>query len=194
MTLKSSFDVGQEGWCSYDYQSAVRAGRNIFILAEWQATGGVNNSGFIWSDHHVCSPDTPEDPISVFPFVIRRNWVNEGPIDLRNAEVSVYLRGDELQLFGSRCVFWIESGYTSWHLDSHPLEISHGEWDSKPNVFTLKDDESLWHHTWSRNPDNVRSLPDALAECRSYAIQLVDFKATPKGRLAMDELQINLAT
>ena len=193
MILRSSFDVGQEGWCSYDYQTSVRAGRNIFILTDWQASGGVNDSGYIWSDQHVSSPDTPEDPISVFPFVIRRNWVGEGPIDLRNAEVSVYLRGYDLQAFGSRCVFWIESGFTSWHLESHPLEISDGEWASEPHVFTLKDDESLWHRTWSRDPNYVRSLPDALAVCRSYAIQLVDFKATPKGRLAMDELEIRLA-
>ena len=98
--MKYSFDVGPEGWCSYDYHGCVRAGRNIFILAVWQRSGGVDDGGYIWSDEHGWSADTPENPISVFPFTLKRNWIGYGPIDLRNAEVSVYLRGDGLQLHG----------------------------------------------------------------------------------------------
>jgi hypothetical protein len=36
--MKYSFDVGPEGWCSYDYNGCIRAGRNIFVLAVWQSS------------------------------------------------------------------------------------------------------------------------------------------------------------
>ena len=191
--MKYSFDVGPEGWCSYDYHGCVRAGRNIFILAVWQRSGGVDDGGYIWSDEHGWSADTPENPISVFPFTLKRNWIGGGPIDLRNAEVSVYLRGDGLQLHGGQCYFHILSNGTSWHYNSHPLEIGDGRWPSRPNRFILKDDESLWHRAWASDPSKARSVGEVLAECTSFAVKLAGFTSVPSGKIAMDELEIKLA-
>ncbi len=191
--MKHTFDRGPEGWCSYEYQAGKRAGRNMFVLVIWEKSGGVNGSGYIWTDEHGWSADTPEDPISVFPFDLRRNWVGEGAVDLRNAEVSVYLRGDGLELTGAKALFWVVSRGTSWHLDSHPIEIGDGVWPSQPDRFKLADDESLWHRTWASDPSNARSVSDVLADCTSYAIQLSGFTALPTGRISMDELEIKLA-
>ena len=191
--MKHTFDRGPEGFCSYEYHAGKRARRNMFILVIWEKSGGINDSGYIWSDEHGWSADTPEDPISVFPFDLRRQWVGEGPVDLRNADVSVYLRGDGLELHGSKALFWVVSGGTSWHLDSHPIEIAEGRWPDQPDQFTLTDDESLWHRTWSGDPSNIPPLSDVLANCTSYAIQLSGFTALPTGRISMDELEITLA-
>ena len=191
--MKHTFDRGPEGFCSYEYHAGKRARRNMFILVIWEKSGGVNDSAYIWSDEHGWSADTPESPISVFPFDLRRNWVGKGPVDLRNAEVSVYLRGDGLDLYGSKALFWVVSGGTSWHLNSHPIEIADGRWPDQPDRFTLADDESLWHRTWSGDPSNITPLSDVLANCTSYAIQLSGFTALPTGRISMDELEITLA-
>ena len=85
----------------------IAGGQNIFILTTWEKDGGVGNSGYVWSDHTRWSADTPEIPLSILPLLFYRSWLNEDPIDLRNAEVSVYLRGDNLRLDGAECFFWV---------------------------------------------------------------------------------------
>ena len=101
-----SFDRGPEGWCSYDYHwSVVSGGENVFILSNWAASGGVGDSGYIWTDESRWSADTPESPVSVLPFLLYRSWVDADPLDLRGARLSVYLRGDDLQLGGAQCYF-----------------------------------------------------------------------------------------
>ena len=190
--MKHDFDIGPEHWCSYDYEGCVRAGRNIFVLAAWSPTGGVNDSGYIWTNQAAWSADTPEDPISVFAFTLRRNWVGEESYNLLGADVSLYLRGDDLILHGSRAYFWVNGGGASWHLNSHPLEIGDGEWPSEPNRFKLEADESLWHQTWTPDPAGVRGIEAALTECTSIAVQLSGFTSLPAGKIAMDELEIRL--
>ena len=105
--MKYTFDVGQEGWYSYDYHGCIRAGRNIYYLAEWERSGGVNDSGYIWTDYHVWSADTPERPVSMLPLITYRHYIGLGPVDLRDTRVSVYLRGDDLALDGANCYFWV---------------------------------------------------------------------------------------
>ena len=190
--MKHDFDIGPEHWCSYDYEGCVRAGRNIFVLAAWSPTGGVNDSGYIWTNQAAWSADTPEDPISVFAFTLRRNWVGEESYNLLGADVSLYLRGDDLILHGSRAYFWVNGGGATWHLNSHPLEIGDGEWPSEPNRFTLEADESLWHQTWTPDPAGVRGIEAALTDCSSIAVQLSGFTSLPAGKIAMDELEIKL--
>ena len=190
--MKHDFDIGPEGFCSYDYEGCVRAGRNIFVLAAWSPTGGVGDSGHIWTNQAAWSADTPEDPISVFAFTLRRRWVGEESYDILGADVSLYLRGDGLTLHGARAYFWVNGGGATWHLDSHPLEIGDGEWPSEPNRFKLEADESLWHQTWTPDPAGVRGIEAALTECSSIAVQLSGFTSLPAGKIAMDELEIRL--
>ena len=192
--IKNSFDQGPEGWCSYDYHwSVVAKGHNIFILTTWDSTGGVGDSGYIWCDETRWSGDTPESPVSVLPFIIYTNWVGREPLDLREAQVSVYLRGDDLQLHGAQCYFWVVSSGGRWHFISQPLAISEGVWAPEPNIFTLRNDESLWHLSWSGDPAHPPALNDLLAQARSYGFSLVGFGQEPRGKFSMDEFEMRLA-
>ena len=122
-----------------------------------------------------------------------------GPGRPAGARVSVYLRGDDLELGGAQCYFWVvgrggERGSGGrWHYASNPLHISDGRWADEPNVFTLHNDESLWHRSWSVDPTDPPSLDDLLRRCSSYGFSFVDFGQLPRGRFAMDELEIELA-
>ena len=98
--MKNTFDKGPEGWCSYDYHSSVVAGgHNIFVLVTHERSGGINDSGYVWCDENRWSADTPEHPLSILPLIFYRKWINEDAIDLKEAEVSVYLRGDDLNRY-----------------------------------------------------------------------------------------------
>ena len=192
--IRNSFDQNTEGWCSYDYHwSIVAKGRNIFIMPAWERTGGVNNSGYIWCDEIQWSADTPESPVSVLPFLTYCHWTGREPLDLRGAEVSVYLRGDGLQLHGAPCYFWVHGAGGRWHFVSHPLTITEGEWAATPNVFTLPNDESRWHRSWSSDPSNPPALSDLLTQAHSYGFSFVGFGQEPRGKFCMDEFAIRLA-
>ena len=189
--LKNRFDKGPEGWCSYDYHaSIVSGGHNIQILATREKKGGVGDSPYIWVDHTRWSADTPEKPLSILPLMVYRGWINEDPIDLRDAEVSVYLRGDGLQLDkNTHCFFWVHGPGGRWHLNSRPLTISEGKWSSEPLRFALPNDEKLWHHSW---PHDERHLVDTLGAVDSYGFSFVGFTFEVRGRLSMDEFEIKL--
>jgi hypothetical protein len=106
--LQNNFNKGPEGWCSYDYHwTNVAKRNNIFVLTTWERSGGVDGRSYVWTDESRWSADTPESPVSILPLLLFRGWVGEDPVDLREAEVSVYLRGDSLQLDGARCYFWV---------------------------------------------------------------------------------------
>jgi hypothetical protein len=150
----------------------------------------VDDSGYVWSDHTRWSADTPENPLSILPLIFYRKWVDADPIDLREAEVSVYLRGDDLQLDGAHCFFWVHSEATRWHYTSHPLAISDGHWPSEPNRFTLRNDEALWHRSWSRDPEDPRALDSLLSQAASYGFSFAGFSREVMGRISMDEFRI----
>lgn len=191
--IENGFGEGPQGWCTYDYHwSIVSGGKNIFILANWEREGGVDGSGYIWTDHTRWSADTPEEPVSILPFLLYTNWVGLDRLDLRNAQMSVNLRGDGLFLDKALCYFWIHVGGTRWHYASQPLTISDGKWDNEPNVITLKDDESLWHMSWSNDPANPTPLSDVIASTESFGFSLVGFKQEPRGKFCMDEFRIEL--
>lgn len=190
--ITNTFDKSPEGWCSYDYHwSIVSGGRNIFILATQESSGGVNDSGFIWTDHTQWSADTPENPMSILPMLLYRNWVGAEPANLLGAKVSVFLRGDNLQLDGANCYFWVHSGHCRWHFDSQPLSISEGQWALEPNAFDLTDDQSKWRMSWSRNLSSAKSLNDTLSHVQSYGFSFVGFQQEPKGKFSIDEFNIN---
>ncbi len=190
--LRNRFDSGPEGWCSYDYHASIVAGgSNISILTTWEKDGGAGNSGYVWVDHTRWSADTPEKPLSILPLLFYRRWINAGPIDLRDAEVSVYLRGDGLGLDGAECLFWIHGAGTRWHCTTSPLDISDGCWHSDPNRIDLGTDEDLWHRSWSADPQNPTPLALLLGQVESYGFSFVGFSSEVTGRLCMDEFEIS---
>ena len=189
--VKNSFAKGPESWCSYDYHaSMVAGGTNIFILATWERRGGIDGSGYVWTDHRRWSADTPEKPLSILPFLFYRSWANAEPIDLRQAEVSVYLRGDGLQRDGAQCFFWVHGSGTRWHCTGQPLAIADDRWSAEPCRVALRNDEALWHRSWSADPENPTPLDQALGRAQSYGFSFVGFSSEVSGRLCMDEFEI----
>ncbi|MSP12246.1 MAG: hypothetical protein EXR62_04720 [Chloroflexi bacterium] len=191
--IHHSFNKGPESWCSYDYHACIVSKREIAVLATWSRAGGVNDSGYVWSNHTTWSTDTPESPVSILALFFYRYWLNEEPIDLRGAEVSVYLRGDNLRLFGANCYFWVTAPASRWHLTSHPLTVPEGSWAAEPNRFTLTNDESLWHRSWAGYPPNPKSLDMTLGKVHSYGFSFVGFAMEPDGKFSLDELIIKPA-
>ena len=194
-TLRNSFAIGPVGWCSYDYHASVVSERNIFILTTWEEHGGPENAGYVWTDHTRWSADTPEIPLSILPLLFYCSWVNEDPIDLRNAWVSVYLRGDNLQLDGVNCLFWVHGAVDGvqgrWHLGSRPIAVSEGSWSSEPVRFALPNDESLWHQSWSQD-GQPKQLSQILGAAHSYGFSFTGFSSEVKGRLSMSQFEIAL--
>ena len=192
-TVLNDFSSGPDGWQIYDYDGGIAGGGNAFFPVTWEKSGGVEDSGYIWGDDSRWRIDTPEKPNSILAFIIYRAWVKGGELDLRNAEVSVCLRGDNLDLKGAKCLFWAldNQNGTRWHYTARPLEIEEGRWRDK-QTFVLKDDESLWHRSWSRNPKNPASLAEVLRGCDSYGLSFVGFSGEVTGKLSMDELRIKL--
>lgn len=189
--IRNTFSKGPENWCSYEFNASLVAKDEIFILSTWSRSGGPGNAGFVWADHSHWSADTPEQPISVLALITYRNWANEGPVDLRNAEGSVYLRGDGLQLSGAKCYFWVNRPGERWHLMSQPLEIPEGTWADKPQRFKLVNDESAWHRTWS--PHSPKSLDGCLANAISYGFSFIGYSHSVTGKLCMSQFELKLS-
>jgi hypothetical protein len=191
--LLDSFNSDREGWQAYDYNGGIAGGGNVFYPLHWEKSGGINNTGYVWADDSQWRIDTPESPNSILAFIIYRNWVKEPALDLRGAEVSVYLRGDHFDLKGAQCYFWVldqEIG-TRWHYVSQPLGVTEGRW-GEPIRFRLQNEESLWHRSWARTPSNPASLDEVLRSCDSYGFSFLNFSGEVTGKFSMDELQIGL--
>ena len=189
--ISNHFVRGPESWCSYDYHASMVAGKhNVFILTTWSPTGGIDDGGYVWTDHTRWSAGTPEKPLSILPLLHYRSWVDADPMDLREAEMSVYLRGDDLQLDGASCHFWIHASGTRWHLNSSSLDIGDGSWPTSPNRVELTPDEGSWHNSWANDPHNPTSLPDVLSGVVSYGFSFVGFSSEVMGRLSMARLEL----
>jgi hypothetical protein len=193
-TLVNNFDKDAAGWQTYDYDGGRGDAKNSFYPLTWESTGGVNNSGYVWADDSRWRIDTPENPHSILAFIIYRRWVEEDELDLRDAELSVYLRGDGLDLKGAKCQFWAlnaENG-TRWHYSGRPFAVPEGDWGAKQSV-TIENDESLWYRSWSRDPSNPATLDHVLSKCDSYGFSFIEFSEEVTGKIAMDELELRLS-
>jgi hypothetical protein len=69
------------------------------------------------------------------------------------------------------------------------LTVEADAWGTK-QTFVLTNDESLWHRSWARNPNNPASLDRVLSSVDSYGFSFVGFSEEVTGRFAMDELEI----
>ena len=114
------------------------------------------------------------------------------PVDLRGADLSVYLHGDDPKTDGAACCFWVNTTLNRWHLVSQPLHISAGCWADEPNRLGLVNNESQWHNSWAGLPPQCKSLDSALAAAGSYGFAFVGFRAEVTGRLSMSQFEIAL--
>lgn len=189
--LITSFDGSNESWRAYDYNGGIAGGGNVWPPLHWESSGGVNNSGYGWADDSMWRIDTPEQPHSILALIFYRSWIKAKPIDLRDAEISVHLRGDNLDLKGAKCYFWVVNSRigTRWHFTSTPIAVTQRRW-GKAEKLTLKNDEKLWHRSWSRNPATPASLDQALGEAESYGFSFVGFSGEVTGRLSIDRFTI----
>ncbi len=188
--IRNSFERGPEGWCSYDYHATVTSGEETFVMTTWRQKGGINDSGFIWTDHQRWSADTPEKPLSILALIRYRNWFNEDPADLRGADLSFYLRGDNLNLNTAKCYFWVHIEGNRWHCHGQPIAIPDGKWATRPTVLTLEADESQWYRSWLNPAVQEASLEEVLAGVQSYGFSFVGFGSEVSGRLSLDEFEI----
>ena len=190
--MKFCFDTGSEKWAVYEYEASVVEGRNVFLPVTWVESGGVRDSGYVYAEDLQWSIDTPEVPHSILAFIYYRKWNNDGPVDIRDAPLSVYLRGDNLDLKGGACYFWAlnERVMTRWHLNSAPLTIQNGAWADEPASTILQNNEQLWNRSWHKDPDDPGSLDDILKECDSFGFSFLGFQSKVTGRICMDELHI----
>ena len=189
--VSCEFARGPQGWCSYDYHaSIVGGGTNVFILATWVPRGGPGGAGCVWTDHTRWSADTPERPLSILPLIFYRSWIDAAPIDLRDAEVEAYLRGDGLRLDGARCTFWVHAGGTRWHLSAQPAEITEGAWADAPVRLRLTTDPADWHNSWSMQPGQPAPLDQVLGEAASYGFAFSGFSSEVSGRLSLAGFRI----
>jgi hypothetical protein len=209
-------DQESEIWRVYDYGGDGQAGgRNIFYPVDWVATGGVNDSGYVWADDTRWRIDTPEKPVSILALILYQNWHMPRPagkpgtyprgfgqgtrdgygppqLDVRNARLSVHLRGDNLNLKGSRVYFWIVTpqGYR-WHFYGQPIAVSADCW-GPPTELVLKNDPKLWHLSFHGN-DPEPDLESCLKHVVSYGFAFVGFSAEVTGKLSLDEFRLELA-
>jgi len=191
LSVVDTFDANAEGWQVYDYNGGISGGGNVFYPATWESSGGVGNSGYVWGDDSRWRIDTPEDPHSILSFIVYRRWIGGGTLDLRDARMSVSLRGDALDLKGGSVYFWVlghGGGTTRWHLTTSPLDVADGEWDSLQSVI-LANDESLWHRSWAWE-NNPASLDQVLRSADSYGFSFVGFSEEVTGRFSMDQLSL----
>ncbi len=188
--IQNRFAKGPEGWCSYDYHaSMVSGGTNIFVLATWVQGGGLNDGNYVWTDHRRWSADTPEKPLSILPLLFYRSWIDADPVDLRDCELAVSLRGYDLNLDGARCFFWVHAGNTRWHFVGEPLSIAAGNW-AAPQRLVLRADETRWHRSWTLNEPTALTLAETLRTARSYGFSFTGFSSEVTGRLALGAFAI----
>ena len=195
MLVQNLFEKGPDSWCSYDYHgSAVNVRGRVYVLGHWEWDGGLNGGPYVWCEETYWTPDVPEQPLSILPFAHYRGWIGEDPIDLRDREVAVHLRGDGLDLGGGVCYFWVVGpgirANSRWHLNSRPITICTDAWGDSPGTFRLVNDEALWHRSWTSRRDDPPSLDQCLAECESYGFSFVGFTRAVQGKLSMGSFGI----
>jgi len=178
-------------WYSYTY---LGEGSHQYCLSNSHESGGFNDSPYITVDDSMWTIDTPESPQSILALIIPSitHQIRIPPLDLCNIDISFSLRGDDLQLYGARCYFWVLTflpASTRWHYISQPLNIPNGKWSTLQKL-TLHTNESLWHCSFSRRKPRV-PLNQTLGHCMSFGFSFVGFSEKVVGKLSLSEFTIH---
>jgi|GEM_PF-1802963 len=183
------YDMTPE-WCSYTY---LGTGSHRYSRGTYAGTGGFHDKAYITVDDSQWTIDTPESPESILALIIPTVMdINLPPLDLRNVKISFSLRGDNLQLYGAKCYFWVVTFLpktTRWHYTSQPLDISEGEW-SELQTLDLTPDEKLWHCSFSFSEQAI-PLANTLNICMSFGFSFVGFSQKVTGKLSLSEFTIH---
>ena len=175
-------------WKSYEFNSQT----DYYHPVRLESNGGPKGRPCIWADDTMWSIDTPENPVSILPLLVFRNWTNKAPVDLRNAEITFHLRGDDLELKGANCYFWV-SGYTPrttrWHYIDQPVDIPDGKWDT-PVTLILRNNPNLWHRSFSSDSQHPSPLNHTLGASISYGFSFVGFSEKVTGRIGLSSFFI----
>ena len=170
-------------WSSYEYLGPGDKYHPVNV----EHNGGPDDQSFIWVDDSVWSIDTPESPPSILSLLRYQSWACEPFLDLRNATVEFSLRGDDLDLKGGSCFFWILTQTpfsTRWHYMDKPLDISREKWE-KPQKIILRDEPSLWHRSFHKGSGQPHGLSQTLGRCMSYGFSFTGFNEKPTGRFSL---------
>ncbi len=183
------YDMTPE-WCSYTY-SGIESHR--YLRCYYTGSGGFNDRAYVTADDSQWTIDTPESPESILALIIPTTLMMKlPPLDLRNIKLSFSLRGDNLQLYGAECYFWVVTFLpktTRWHYISQPLSIPEGEW-SELQILNLTPNESLWHCSFSLQEQGT-TLTDTLNTCMSFGFSFVGFTQKVTGKLSLSEFTIH---
>jgi len=186
---QKQYDV-MHRWYSYAY---LGIDSHEYRPCFYKASGGYDNAAYVTADDSLWTIDTPESPHSILSLIVPSTLeLRIPPLDLSGTTISFSLRGDNLQLFGSSCYFWIVTFLplsTRWHYVSQPLTIPEGKW-SDIQAITLKPDEKLWHCSFSLANPRV-SLKDTLETCMSFGFSFVGFSEKVTGEFSLSEFIIN---
>lgn len=183
------YDVTSK-WHSYAY---FGPNSHEYRSCHYSEDGGLNNEAHVTADDLLWTIDTPECPQSILALIMPSMLeLKIPPLDLRRTTISFSLRGDNLQLHGATCYFWVVTFLptsTRWHYVSQPLVIPEGEW-SKLQILTLTPEENLWHCSFSLREPRV-SLNDTLGFCASFGLSFVGFSEKVTGKLSLSEFTIH---
>ena len=173
---RESFDSGPGKWLTGKNRTDPPGWhRNILgfwgegVPLKWSAKGG-HSGGFAYTEPPWYFDDNHGEFYWLYLiFVAYSNDAGLAGADLRDAEVSFYLRGRDPDLKGSRLFFWIQGpghegdSNRNWALTSIPWDriLLDGGWQEVR--FKLPDDESRWSfmgHTNGGLARRIRVYPE----------------------------------
>lgn len=149
--IQQDFKDWPEFWVSYEDQPY--RGNIFYPLSHTQED---INTGYVWSDDSRWRIDAPETPNSILAMLVYFKWMNRQDIvssrsqtfDFSGKQIQFGLRGDNLDLKGGHCHFWVENEYGRWHRTANNLVIGTTSWENQS--ITLDATPANWTRTYDR--------------------------------------------
>lgn len=184
--IRSTFDLGREGWRVYEYHDGQP---NIFNKPTVRREGGVDGGAYIEARSTQWTEDTPESPHSVLALLTYRRWMRQAHFDLRDRTLTVSLKGSGLDLKGAKVYFWVMVNSTRFHYVAFPLDVTNDAWTT--STFPIRENTALWNVSWAGN-GQAESLGNVLNAGLSYGFSFVGFPDgdVPTGSLLLDDFSI----